>query len=137
MGVTSTSPPPKQVFPLFLRMVRVFIPNKIFSCSLILGTSVHERTWQIGPTVLPLKLDEGGCLISSRCVADLERWKVNSCHRHTPDIPLTHPRRQLILLWQNKSFLAHIKTRASWALTPVPIYGEVTSRVKKTFEEIM
>ena len=59
-------------------MVRAFIVNKIFSCSLILGASVHEKTWQFGPTVLPLKLDEGGGeLISSRCVADLERW-------HTP-----------------------------------------------------
>ena len=118
-------------------MGRAFIPNKIFSCSLILGTSVHEKTWQIGPTVLPLKLDEGGVLISSRCVADLERWKVNSRHRHTPDIPLTHPRHQPILLQQNKSFIAHIKKRASGALTPVPIYGDVTSRVKKKFEEIM
>ena len=72
-------------------MGRAFIPNKIFSCSLILGTSVHEKTWQIGPTVLPLKLDD----------------------------------------------ITHIKTRASGALTPVPIYGDVTSRVKKKFEEIM
>ena len=118
-------------------MGRAFIPNKIFSCSLILETSVHEKTWQIGPTVLPLKLDEGGVLISSRCVADLERWKVDSRHRHTPDIPLTHRRRQSILLQQNKSFLAHIKTRASGALMPVPFYGDVTSRVKKKFEEIM
>ena len=62
---------------------------------------------------------------------------MNSRHRHTPDIPLTHPRRQPILFLQNKSFLAHIKTRASGALTPVPIYGDVTSRVKKKFEEIM
>ena len=52
-------PPPPQVFPLFLRMGRAFVPNKIFSCSLILGSSVHGKTWQIGPTVLPLKLDEG------------------------------------------------------------------------------
>ena len=59
---------------------------------------------------------------------------MNSRHRHTPDIPLT---RQPILLQQHKSFLAHIKTRASGALTPVPIYGDVTSRVKKKFEEIM
>ena len=79
----------------------------------------------------------GGGLISSRCVADLERWKVNSRHRHTPDIPLTHLRRQPILLQQNKSFLAQIKTRASRALTPVPIYDDVTSRVKNKFEEIM
>ena len=77
-------------------MGRAFIPNKIFSGSLILGTD--EKTWQIGPTVLPLKLDERGCLISSRWVADLERWKVNSRHKHAPDIPLTHPRRQPILL---------------------------------------
>ena len=39
-------------------MRKAFIPNKIFSCSLILGTSVHEKIFQIGPTVLALKLDE-------------------------------------------------------------------------------
>ena len=51
----------------FLANGKSFIPNKIFSCSLILGTSVHEKTCQIGPTVLALKLDEGGgCLVPSR-----------------------------------------------------------------------
>ena len=45
---------------VFEATAKNFIPNKIFSCSLIIGTSVHEKTWQIGPTVLPLKLDEGG-----------------------------------------------------------------------------
>ena len=33
--------------------------------------------------------------------------------------------------------LFYIKTRASGALPHVPIYGDVTSRVKKKFEEIM
>ena len=57
----------QQVFPVFLRMGRAFLPNKLFSCNLILGTSVHEKTCQIGPTTLALKLDEGGgCLVSSR-----------------------------------------------------------------------
>ena len=39
-------------------MGRAFTPNKIISCSLILGTSVHEKNFQIGPAVLALKLDE-------------------------------------------------------------------------------
>ena len=33
-----------------------------FSCSLVLGTSVHEKIFQIGPTVLALKLDKGRVL---------------------------------------------------------------------------
>ena len=50
---------PQQVFQFFLRMGRAFIPNKIFSFSLILEIFVHENKFQIGPTVLALKLDEG------------------------------------------------------------------------------
>ena len=42
-------------------MGKTFISNKIFSCSLILGASVHQKIFQIGPTVLALKLDKGGC----------------------------------------------------------------------------
>ena len=58
-------PRPQQVFQVFLRMGRAFIANKIFSCNLILGTSVHQKTCQIGSTILALKLDErGGCLVS-------------------------------------------------------------------------
>ena len=49
-------------FKFFLRMGRAFTPDKIFSCNLILGTSVHEKIFQIGPTVLALKLDEGRVL---------------------------------------------------------------------------
>ena len=55
-------PRPKRVFQFFLRMARAFIPNKIFSCSLTLGTSVYEKNFQIGNTVLDLKLDEGRVL---------------------------------------------------------------------------
>ena len=44
----------------FLRMRRAFTPNKIFSCSLILGTFVHEKIFQIGLNVSGLKLDAGG-----------------------------------------------------------------------------
>ena len=40
-------------------MGKTFISNKIFSCSLILGASVHQKIFQIGPTVLALKLDKG------------------------------------------------------------------------------
>ena len=32
---------------------------KIFSCSLIIGTSFHQKTFQNGPTVWALKLDKG------------------------------------------------------------------------------
>ena len=46
------------VFQFFLGMGRAFIPNKTFSCSLILGAFVHENLFQIGPTVLVLKLDK-------------------------------------------------------------------------------
>ena len=54
--------PPNRFFKFFLRMERAFTPNNIFSCSLILGTSVHEKMLQIGPTVLALKLDNGRML---------------------------------------------------------------------------
>ena len=33
-----------------------------FSCSLILGASVYEKIFQIGSTVLALKLDKGSML---------------------------------------------------------------------------
>ena len=41
----------QQVSPVFLGIGKAFIPNKIFSCSLILGTYVLEKNLQIGPTV--------------------------------------------------------------------------------------
>ena len=41
----------------------------MFSCRLILGTSVHERIFQVGPTVLALKLGKerllGGVLATT------------------------------------------------------------------------
>ena len=40
-------------------MGKTFISNKSFSCSLILGASVHQKIFQIGPTVLALKLGNG------------------------------------------------------------------------------
>ena len=39
---------PNRFLQFFLGIGRAFIPNKIFSCSLILGTSVHEKTFQMG-----------------------------------------------------------------------------------------
>ena len=51
-------PPPNKFFQFLLRMRRAFIPNKIFSCRLILGTFVHGKTFQIESTILALKLDE-------------------------------------------------------------------------------
>ena len=53
---------PHRFLKFFLRMGRAFSPNKIFSCSLILGTSAHEKNCQIGPTVLVPKFDEGSVL---------------------------------------------------------------------------
>ena len=54
-GVDAT--PPQQVFPIFLRNEKSF-----FACRLILGTSGHEKIFQIGPTILALKLDKGRVL---------------------------------------------------------------------------
>ena len=54
-------PPPQQVFPVFLKG-RAFISNKYSSCGLILETSVRKKFFQIGPTVLALKLDKGRVL---------------------------------------------------------------------------
>ena len=36
----------------------LFLQTKF--CRLILGTSAHEKMFQIGPTILALKLDKGG-----------------------------------------------------------------------------
>ena len=61
MARGGTTPPPQkknQVFQIFLANVRSFFANKIFSCSLILGTSFHEKIFQVGPTVLVLKIDQ-------------------------------------------------------------------------------
>ena len=49
---------PNRFFQFFSGMGRAFISNKIFSCSLILGTSFHQTIFQIEPTVLALKLDK-------------------------------------------------------------------------------
>ena len=61
-GLDVTSFPPQQIFPVFLGMGRAFIPNKFFSCRIILETSVHEKDSQIGPTVLAVQLDKGRVL---------------------------------------------------------------------------
>ena len=45
-------------FPVFLGNEKNFYCDRIFSCSLILGTSVHEKILQIRPTILPLKLNK-------------------------------------------------------------------------------
>ena len=77
---------PNRFLQFFLGIGEAFIPNKIFSCSLILGTYVHEKTLQIGPTVLALNLDEGRVL---SFVAVLI-WKLNSRHGNE----MTHHLRQ-------------------------------------------
>ena len=53
---------PQQVFHIFLKNGKNFFANSTFRCRLILGTSVHEKVFQIGPTVLALKLDKGRVL---------------------------------------------------------------------------
>ena len=54
-------PSPQQVFFSF-SWEREELLNKIFSCGLVLGTSVHENNFQIGTTVLAQKLDKGRLL---------------------------------------------------------------------------
>ena len=54
--------PQQFFFQFFSRMGRAFIPNKIFSCRLVSGTSFHQKLCQIGSTVLALKLDKGRVL---------------------------------------------------------------------------
>ena len=46
----------------FSGMGIAFSANYIFSCRLILRASVHEIIFQIGPTILTLKLDKGTVL---------------------------------------------------------------------------
>ena len=49
-------------FQFYSEMGRAFLQTKFFACRLILRTSVHEKIFQIGPTVLALKLDKGRVL---------------------------------------------------------------------------
>ena len=51
-------PPLQQVFRVFLGNGKSFYSKQNFICSLILGTSVHEKRFQIGLTVFALKLDK-------------------------------------------------------------------------------
>ena len=53
---------PQQVFLIFLRNGKSFFCKLHFSSRLIFGASVHEKIFQIGPTVLALKLDKGRVL---------------------------------------------------------------------------
>ena len=53
----------QQVFPIFLGIVTSFICKlNFFTCRLNFGTSFHEKNFQIGLTVLALKLDKGRVL---------------------------------------------------------------------------
>ena len=52
----------QQVFPVFLGNGKSIFAIEISSCRLILGASVHKKIFQIGPTVLALKLDKGRVL---------------------------------------------------------------------------
>ena len=60
-GVDAT---PNKFFQYFSEMERAFFAKLNFICRHILGTSVHEKNSQIGPTVLALKLDKGRVLES-------------------------------------------------------------------------
>ena len=53
---------PNRFFPVFLGNRKSFNAKQNFSCSLILGTYVHEKIFQIGPTILALKSDKGRVL---------------------------------------------------------------------------
>ena len=55
-------PSPSRFFQFFSEMGRAFLQTKFFTCAFILETSVHEKHFQIGPTVLALKLDKGRVL---------------------------------------------------------------------------
>ena len=52
--------PPPTGFSNFSQKCEELFANSIFTCRLILGTSVHEKNFQIGPTVLALKLERKG-----------------------------------------------------------------------------
>ena len=57
------TPPPNRFLKFFLKWEKLLFQTKFFAVrSLILGTSVHEKIFQTGPTVLALKLDEGRVL---------------------------------------------------------------------------
>ena len=49
---------PQQVFSSFSQEWEELCLKQNFSCSLILETSFHQKTFHIGPTVLALKLDK-------------------------------------------------------------------------------
>ena len=51
--------PLRQVFPIFLGNEKSIFANKIFSCRLVIVTSVHDKIFQIRPAILALKLDQG------------------------------------------------------------------------------
>ena len=59
-GVVAT---PQQVFPVFLGNEKSFFQTK----SLAVGSSFHETNFQIGPTVLDLKLDKARVLGGGGC----------------------------------------------------------------------
>ena len=79
-------PPPQQVFPVFSEMGRDLFANKIFTCRLILGTSVHGKLFQIGPTVLALKLHKGRVLGGGGWQPPLIEPKLTYFSNHEDDI---------------------------------------------------
>ena len=54
--------PHNRFFKIFSEMERAFLQTNLFRCRLILGRSVHGKIFQIGPTVLALKLDKDSVL---------------------------------------------------------------------------
>ena len=57
-GCHPPPPPPNRFFQFFSGMERAFLQAKF----LAVGSSVHEKIFQIGPTFLALKLDKGRVL---------------------------------------------------------------------------
>ena len=78
-------PPPKQVFSNFCQKWEELFLNYIFNCRLILGTSVHEKIFQIGLTVLALKLDKRRVLGGGVATTPIEQ-KLTYFSNHEDDI---------------------------------------------------
>ena len=94
---------PQQVFPVYLGNGEKFYSKLIFSCRLILGASVHEKMFQIGATVLALKLDKGRVL--GVAIPPIEE-KLTYFSNHEDDIQSSQN-----LLWSKKILSRYISAK--------------------------
>ena len=69
----------------FSRIGRAFLQTKFYSCRLILGASVHEKIFQIGSTVLALKLHKERALGGGGVATPIEQ-KLTYFSNHEDDI---------------------------------------------------